>query len=382
MPISFLKLQNIKPRERDFMIADGDGLYLRVWPSGRKSWLWRKKIDGKFKAQSLGDFPEVSIQEARDRCAKLNSKSSGELLSEAMTFKQVYSLWLNTKKEQIKDWRRIEMRFDKYFSLLYDKPFIDVKPIDIFSLLQVPIKRGRYDTARKAALWVAQLERYALALGVIPYLKFQGLYSTLPKGESSHRPAFPPKELPFYMPRIIKMAQESIITWDLVRTGFFTLLRPGEYAALEWDWIDFDKGIITVPAAVMKMKREHRVPISTQLKALLQNRVRVSRFVFPHRIDKDKHVCLETLPRLFRRHSFTGVLVPHGIRSIGRTWMAEQGFDHAAAELCLAHVVGSDVERAYNRTDLLEKRRPLMQAWCDFVQEAIDEAPIAEQPAR
>ena len=150
--------------------------------------------------------------------------------------------------------------------------------------------------------------------------------------------------------------------------GFYTLLRPGEYCALEWQWIDMKNQCISIPADVMKMKRMHVVPISTQLQKILENRPRFGEYVLTSPDRPGSHIGTAAQENFFRRHGMKGVLVPHGIRSIGRTWMAEERIDHDIAEMCLAHRVGTSVELAYNRTDFLELRRDAMQRWCDYVE--------------
>lgn len=380
MALTFISANALKPRGRDYMVADGGGLYLRVWPSGKKVWLWRKKVNGKFQSRILGTFPELSIQAARKQCSIEQQPAADAALvpsATTMTFKEVYALWFASKQNEIRDWRRIDQRFNKYLPLLYDRVYAEISPMEIFSMLQVPVKAGYLETAQRLASWIAQMERYAQTLGVIEILRLQSLARTLPKSKKTHRASFPPQELPMRMPDIMKMGLNSPLAWDMIRVGFFTLLRPGEYAAMRWEWIDLENDVITVPPEAMKMKREHRVPISRQLKSVLLNIRHSNEFVFPGRGKAHDHVDFNALPRLFRRSGFQGILVPHGIRAIGRTWMAEQGLDHSASELCLAHTLGTQVEQAYNRTDLLDKRREIMQAWCDFVQSCIDGVPAA-----
>lgn len=121
------------------------------------------------------------------------------------------------------------------------------------------------------------------------------------------------------------------------------------------------------------MKRPHTVPISTQLMVLLQNRPRVSEYVFPATQGKQNQPFSENATSLFlRRHGMQGRLVPHGIRAIGRSWMFDNGIDFDVAELCLAHTIGNQTVRAYLRSDRLDERRTAMQSWCDFVEKCLN----------
>ena len=177
------------------------------------------------------------------------------------------------------------------------------------------------------------------------------------------------------LPEVFKQLQVSAVlsrnVLPVILTGFYTLLRPIEYCALEWQWVDLDEGVITVPAEVMKMKKAHRVPISSQLRTILEMQPKISRYVFPSPVDLTKHYNRDTVSKFLRNHGFKGQLVSHGIRSIGRTWMHDNDVPFDVAELCLAHTVGTSTTRAYDRSDLLEKRREAMQTWCDYVKSCL-----------
>ena len=119
------------------------------------------------------------------------------------------------------------------------------------------------------------------------------------------------------------------------------------------------------------MKKAHRVPISSQLRTILEMQPKISRYVFPSPVDLTKHYNRDTVSKFLRNHGFKGQLVSHGIRSIGRTWMHDNDVPFDVAELCLAHTVGTSTTRAYDRSDLLEKRREAMQKWCDYVKSCL-----------
>lgn len=125
--------------------------------------------------------------------------------------------------------------------------------------------------------------------------------------------------------------------------------------------------MITVPAEAMKMKRPQRVPVSPQLATVLEHRLHVCPLVFPSR-NLLNPVSTNALGLFLRRHGFIGRLVPHGIRSIGRSWMEDHGVPFNVAEACLAHSSGTQTVQAYQRSDLLEERRAPMAEWCKFVE--------------
>lgn len=143
--------------------------------------------------------------------------------------------------------------------------------------------------------------------------------------------------------------------FDLTMVVFYTLLRPEEYTSLRWSWYDEEAGLLTIPAEVMKMKKPHTVPVSTQLAVLFKalKFTKVNDFVFLSPSNIDCPIVQKSMEKFFRTHGFNGILVPHGIRSIGRTWMAENSVDFEVCDHCLAHSHRDAVVAAYNRTTLL-----------------------------
>ena len=139
--------------------------------------------------------------------------------------------------------------------------------------------------------------------------------------------------------------------------ALYSLLRIGECAALKWAWVNQDTNTIEIPREHMKMRRDFRIPVTPQIAALLEH---VKAFQESSGIDSEFVFSISG-----RR------MVIHGIRSMGRTWMAEHGVDFAVAEASLAHVEHNAVVRAYSRTDYLEQRRTVLEAWDEYVNEQL-----------
>lgn len=160
-----------------------------------------------------------------------------------------------------------------------------------------------------------------------------------------------------------------------VLMALYSLLRIGECAALKWAWVNEDTRTIEIPRDHMKMRRDFRIPVTPQIAALLEHvkafqetRGIDSEFVFS--ISGRRQLYAGAPTNLMRKH-FKGHMVIHGIRSMGRTWMAEHGVDFAVAEASLAHVEHNAVVRAYSRTDYLEQRRKVLEAWDEYVNEQL-----------
>lgn len=165
------------------------------------------------------------------------------------------------------------------------------------------------------------------------------------------------------------------VTRQAVLMALYSLLRIGECAALKWAWLNEDTRTIEIPRERMKMRRDFRIPVTPQIDALLEY---VKAFQESSGIESEfvfsitgKRQLYAGAPANLMRKFFKGRMVIHGIRSMGRTWMAEHGVDFAVAEASLAHVEHNAVVRAYSRTDYLEQRRKVLERWDEYVNEKL-----------
>lgn len=156
--------------------------------------------------------------------------------------------------------------------------------------------------------------------------------------------------------------------WQLL-----TITRPAEAAEARWEEVDMEAREWKIPASRMKMNRDHTVPLSDEAIAVLEIMKPLSgnrEFIFPSRLKPTQPMNSQKVNASLKRAGFGGILVSHGLRSIASTALNEQGFPPDVIEAALAHVDKNEVRRAYNRSDYLEQRRPMMQWWANFVQVA------------
>lgn len=161
------------------------------------------------------------------------------------------------------------------------------------------------------------------------------------------------------------MRTQTLFLWSLA-----SMLRPGETAKLRKEWIDGDT--LSIPASEMKKGRLHRVPLTPFMRLLLAKEATLSphprsSYVFAGR-DPSSHISSQALAKYLHGTTLAGKLVAHGLRSMARCWMADMGTPFEVAEACLSHVSGSQVSRAYQRSDYLDARRAVMQAWSDYLE--------------
>lgn len=365
-----LEVKNLKPRNSHYSLSDGNGLYLRVYPNKRKQWMLRKTSFGRATMVPLGDYPKLSIANARKAAFKASEqfldgrKHRGET---RVLFKTVVSMWV-----QAREVTQSTLQADSYalktWECFSEREIKDISPIEARSVIEHHIQKGEIVTAKRKLSLLSQIERYALALGLIDTPKLQYIVKTLPKAVVKHRRSIPAERLgevfQLMAERKVPPTPDEV---DTVKAICLTLGRISEVLSMQYDWVDYDEMIITFPPEVMKAKREHRVPISPQLEKLLRRRwTRAGGYVFPSAVSKDGHACRN----IFIHRGKVGKLItPHGFRSMGRSWMALKGYDFAASEYCLAHKSENRTQRAYQRYDYLEQRRVIMRDWGAWVEE-------------
>lgn len=183
-----------------------------------------------------------------------------------------------------------------------------------------------------------------------------------------HHPALAYRDVYAFLQRLAPLDATAARALEMV---IYTGLRTTETLGATWAEIDLDAGVWTVPASRMKMKREHRVPLSAPALQVLRNcyATRINEYVFPSpnsTTGRPRPLSNMAMLQLLKRMNRTDI-TPHGFRSTFRDWAAEQtNFPREVCELALAHSVGSDTEKAYQRGDLFEKRARLMNAWAAY----------------
>jgi integrase len=373
------------------LYADGKGLYLRIGPSGAKSWIYRYRNDGRRHDLGLGPYPDISLAQARDRAMqqrKLRLNGQDPLLTrragrdaarlaaaKAITFKACGEAYIGAHRA---GWRSNKHLAQWEGSLAaYVYPVLGVLPVqavDVALVMKVlePIWTTKPETASRTRGRIESILDWAKARGYRQGenpARWRGhLENLLPARRKvrrvEHHAALPYSETAAF---ISALHQRDGVAARAMEFLILTAGRTNEVLGARWDEFDLDDRVWTVPADRMKSAKQHRVPLSAPAMALLKQMAaaRVSDFVFPGRADGKPLFSLTLLKFLGRIGR--GDLTTHGFRSTFRDWAAERSdFPAEVAEMALAHVVGDKVEAAYRRGDLFEKRRQIMEAWAKF----------------
>lgn len=383
-----LTVRQVQSAKRLGMFADGGGLYLHVGPGG-KSWIYRYQLDGRRRDMGLGPVDLVSLGQARDLVLDLR-RDVRNGIDPIEQKRQAKATRLVSRKREITFAEAATQYIDAHEAAWSDKrawpdtmrlhvnPVIGdvpVSAIDLAAVMRVlePIWQTKTKTAQnirgriEAVLdWAAVRD---LRKGENPARWRGNLDSLLARpsriAKVEHHKALPYSEIPAFM---AELRSRDGMTAAALEFVVLTCARAGEVLGATWDEIDIGSRVWTVPAARMKGGHEHRSPLSSGALAVLD---RMAAF----KSNSDAHVFLGqisgrrmTSPALLQCLAYVrpGITV-HGFRSSFRDWAAEQtDFPTEAAELALAHTVGSKVERAYRRSDLFDRRRDLAERWSAY----------------
>lgn len=380
------KIELLGAREVDSLKAgfhsDGGNLYLRVKDTGARSWVFRFKIDGKVTELGIGSRDDRTLSEARKLASKMRTelaegRDPAELLfrrdTKAMTFSKYAAELIEAKKPE---WRNAKHALQWTATLqTYAYPFIagklpaDVSLADVKAIL-VPIWVTKTETATRLRQRIEAVLDYAAvhekALGRYNPARWKGnLDKILPEArkvtERVHHAAAPYADVPGIMSALRK---KDFVSAYCLRFVILTAARSGEARGAMWSEINMTTKTWTIPAARMKANKPHNVPLCGEaiqvLTKMQEWRIGDSERVFS--AVRDGLLSDVALNKTLR--SVAPDVTVHGFRSSFRDWGAEvTAYPSAVLEAALAHVNTNQVEAAYQRSDLFERRRELMQAW-------------------
>lgn len=356
------------------------GLYLRVWKraNGRigKAWAQRITIGGRRTNLGLGTYPAVTLAEARRRAlANRQAVEEGRdpRRSAMATFRELAERVIALHAKSWKPGSYLPQAWRQTFRdyadpVIGDRPVNEITRSDVLAIVS-PIWHSKPAAAKTVLQRVATVLKYALAEGLVEHnaADAPAIRAALPKtnGGRKHHKALPHGEVAAALAKVRASGSQPAARLALEFLAL-TACRPGEVRGAEWAEIDLEAGTWTIPAERMKAKRVHRVPLSGPALEVLAEAHELSNgsgLVFPSALTGGP-VSGRALTDVLRQVDEAGTA--HGLRSSFTDWAAESSVDRAVSEAALAHVVGG-VEGAYRRTDLLERRREVMERWADYL---------------
>lgn len=389
MALTDVGIRKAKPTDKPQRFFDGGGLYLEVSPAGGKWWRLKYRHGGKEKRLSLGTYPDTGLADARskrDAARKLlaagvdpgehrkaeraagqdRAANSLEVLAREWHAKQAPT-WVKDHAD------RIMLRLENdIFPWLGKRPIAEVTAKELLTTLNRIADRGAVESAHRVLQNCGQVFRYAIATGRTERNPVADLKGALPPVKQTHLAAITDPSKVGGLLRAMDAYAGSFVTKCALRLAPLVFVRPGELRHAEWGEVDLHAAEWNIPAAKMKMREPHLVPLAAQSVVILTELQALTgggRYVFPSarspKRPMSNNAVLSALRRMgFEKEEMTG----HGFRAMARTILDETlHFRPDYIEHQLAHAVKDPNGRAYNRTAHLAERREMMQAWADYL---------------
>ena len=361
----------------------GHGLRLRVaaGASGRirKTWIQRLRIAGRITNLGLGPYPIVTLKEAREKAFKNKQKVHRGVDPRepwTPTFEAAAEKVIALHSEGWKNpalvgrqWRQ-SLR-DYAYERIGGMPVDEITPADVLAILK-PIWTKKVPTARSVLRRIGVVMKWAAAEGYRTDDPTEAVVAALPKnggqGTRNHHAAVPHREVRDTI-RAVRASTAPDTARRALEFLILTAARTVEVRGATWDEIDLEAGVWTIPAERMKTKREHRVPLSAAALDVIKDTPSLLReaggFLFQSPRKPGQCLGASALASVRDKAGIKGTV--HGFRSSFRDWAAENtDYSSEVVEAALAHVVRNQVEAAYRRTDLFERRRKLMEEWGEY----------------
>ena len=386
MPLTDTTIRNVQPTDKPQKLFDGNGLFLFVAPGGTKSWRWKYRFQGREKLLTFGMYPQISLKEARERCAE-SRKLLGGGIDPSVQKKVASRAWENTFETIAREWHdnkksawsenyaedTLERITSNIFPYLGNRPINEITPPELLSVLRKIEARGAAYQANRIRETCSQVFRYAIATGRAERDTAADLRGALKTHVITPRAAITDPEEVGGLLRAIDGYTGSFVTKCGLQLLALTFLRPGEVRLGEWAEIDIDEKLWRIPAKRMKMRLDHLVPLSTQACVILEELRKLTgrgQLMFPGLRAPLAPISDATFIAALRRMDFEkDEMCAHGFRSMASTILNEQGYPADAIEKQLAHNPRNKIRGIYNRAEYLPERRKMMQDWGDYLSE-------------
>jgi integrase len=398
MALTDTAIKNAKPRTKPYKLTDEKGLHLLVNPSGGLLWRMKYRADGADdhgqpkrieKLLSLGSYPEVSLKAARafrdgarkqlaegiDPSQAKKEAKIATMLGAANSFGALAEEYIaRLEREERAEATLAKVRWLNALLMpaIGSRPVADVTPHELLAVLKKVEQAGKRETANRLRSFASRVFRYAVATARASNDPAQMLLGALTQPKVKHHAAITdPKKLGELL-RAIDGYQGQPATLLALRLTPHIFQRPGEVRQMEWAEVDFDKAVWTIPAARMKMREAHHVPLSAQAVMILRDMQALTgngRFVFPSIRSSSRPMSENTVNGALRRLGYGGdEMTAHGFRSTASSLLNESGkWNPDAIERALAHKEGNQVRAAYHRSIYWPERVQMAQWWSDHL---------------
>ncbi|MBR9856247.1 MAG: tyrosine-type recombinase/integrase [Gammaproteobacteria bacterium] len=395
MPLTDAKIRNTKPANKPQKLADGQGLYLEVRPSGAKLWRYRYRIAGKENVFAIGEYPTLSLAGARtehDKARALvkqglhpsHQRQAERLVNRtanASTFESLAREWIDKKAP---GWTPYYLRQVECFLAADVFPYIGKLPIrnvsaaHLLEIIRRVEERGAETVALLIRQWSSAIFRYAVATLRADHDPAADLKGAIHRPKVEHRKPLTREQIVQFIKALDEYGgyRTTVIA---LRLMLLTFVRTVELRKAEWHEFDLERAEWRIPAEKMKMRQPHIVPLSRQAVELLRELHTLTGgrpLLFPNLRNSDTYMTATTLNRALERMGFSGKgsigFSAHGFRATASTLLNEMGYRSDLIERQLAHAERNKVRASYNQAQYLEERKVMMQEWADLMDEMMN----------
>ena len=393
MPLNDPLIRGLKAEARARKYFDGGGLFLFIPTSGSKLWRMSYRFEGKSKLLSFGDYPTLSLKDARERrdaAKKLLAQGidpsehkrearKARLTAQRDSFQNVAREWHETRLAEFSDKHRgtVMYRLETYiFPGIGAKHIAGLDTQDILAVIKPLEQKGCYETSRRLLQIINQVFRYAIVTGRAKHNIAADLRGALRPRKVTHRAALVEPGKVGQLLRDIDAYEGYFPLVCALKLAPLVFTRPTELRAAQWKEFDLDDREWRIPAERMKMRRQHIVPLSTQAVSILADLYDATgdgAYLFPSIRTATRPISDATMLNALRRMGYQKQeMSVHGFRSIASTLLNELGYNRDWIERQLAHGEANDVRAAYNYAEYLPERRRMMQEWSDYLDKLRD----------
>ena len=391
VPLSSKEIQHAKPKDKDYALFDGNGLYLRIRSSGNRAWIftYTHPISKKRLNITLGSYPDLSLALARKSAGQARSLIAQDvdpkeyrdqekhryLQKTQHTLFNICTSWFQVKKDSITSdyahdiWRSLELYV---FPSLSDYPIDKITAPLVIKILRPIEKKGSLETVKRLSQRLNEVMNYAVNSGLLHANPLISIRHVFKKPKATHFPTIQPQELHQLMTEIANASIRKK-TRVLIEFQLHTMTRPAEAAGCLWSEIDLENKVWVISKERMKTRNPHRVPLTEHTIKILNIAKQLcgnSKFVFSSDKDRKKSYNSQTVNSALKRMGFANKLVSHGFRSLASTILNEHSFNRDWIEAALSHTDQNKIRDIYNRTDYLEQRRSMMKWWSQYIHSA------------
>jgi len=389
MVLTDIAVRNAKPRDTEYKLADGGGLYLLVTPSGGRLWRVKYRVNGREKKLSLGRYPDLTLSAARklresareavagghDPAATKRRQRIVAKVAAGTTFGDVALEYVEKCEREGKSPATVaKLRWSREWLLpaIGSRPVDQVEPHEVLAVLKRQEAAGNLETARRTRAFASRVFRYAVATARAKSDPASLLLGAVAAPKAKHLAAIIDAKRAGDLLRAIEGYGGQPSTRFALELLPHVFVRPGELRQAEWSEVDFECAIWRVPASRMKKRREHVVPLSSQSLAILERARALTgsgRLTFPAISNRQRPLSENTITQALRRMGFAAdEMTAHGFRAMASTLLNESGkWSPDAIERALAHKDGDQVRAAYHRGAHWNERVAMAQWWSDYL---------------